>query len=132
MIGYNNLVRIDPKKDRIDESDLLELPGGQVQCGFDFEKEYGQVVVTMLPDGYLYVYNVSDWQLVGSVQVVPVNESESEKACGAGATNRNTFTVGAGLVYVAVGNGTHSVVKVVHLDSMEVEDTYTFNDVVWK
>jgi hypothetical protein len=127
--GYNNLVRIDPKKDRIAESDLLELPDGQVQCGFDFEKEHGQLIVTMLPDGYLYVYNVSDWNLVGSVQVVPLNESE--QACGTGAINRNTFTVGAGIVYVAVGNGTHSVVKAVHLDSMAVEDEWTFNDVVW-
>ncbi len=123
-------MRIDPKKNQISESDLLALPNDQVQCGFDFEKEHGELIVTMLPDGYLYVYNVSNWQLVGSVQVVPLNETE--KACGTGAINRNTFTVGAGVAYVTVGNGTHSVVKAVHLDSLVVEEEWTFNSVVWK
>jgi hypothetical protein len=93
---YASLIRIDPESDTIPYRNILAL--SDVQCGFAFERERGEVLFVVTRDGYGHVYHPNHtgedvampWLHLGSLQV-----TEPEFACTGG------FAVGQGYAYVS-------------------------------
>jgi hypothetical protein len=93
---YASLIRIDLEAESMPYRNIVAL--SDVQCGFAFERERGEVLFVVTQDGYVHVYHpnqtgegvVTPWLHLGSLKV-----TEPEFACTGG------FAVGQGYAYVS-------------------------------
>jgi hypothetical protein len=74
-----HLVRFDPALDTGDisiTSDNVLTLGTESQCSYQFEQSEGQLLMVLMPDGTLKVYEVEpDWKLLVEEKIVPDMEN---------------------------------------------------------
>ena len=82
---YASLIRIDPEAESIPFRNILAL--SDVQCGFAFEREQGEVLFVVTQDGFVHIYHPNNagegvatpWLHLGSLRI-----TEPEFACTGG------------------------------------------------
>ena len=109
----SHLIRFDPFTDNaITADNVMTLPTAEGACAFSFEESEGQLLMVLLPDGTLSVYDVkSAWNLVVSEQVIPdmPNCTDVTMVSGYGQafimTGWNNKVYGINLMHILHTNG---------------------------
>lgn len=115
---YNSLVRIDPQAEAIAFDDIVELPAKP--CGFSFEQQTGEKVVTLTEDGMLRVLDPNNWNELATVEAAEPFECFGDAPAP-------SLVVGQGLVYVTRPSA--GEVIEISLDTAEVVRTFTIDGV---
>ena len=109
----SHLIRFDPFTDNaITADNVMTLPTAEGACAFSFEESEGQLLMVLLPDGTLSVYDVkSAWNLVVTEQVIPdmPNCTDVTMVSGYGQafimTGWNNKVYGINLMHILHTNG---------------------------
>lgn len=128
--GFHAIVRIDPSQTAIAASDILEFPssswpesaltGAYSTCFLDIQRGGTNQVITVLPDGFMHVFDSNTLAKVGAVDLFPHSRSELSRA-DFSCVGTMEVKVEVGNMYAIVYYTTNDTFVRVNLDTLTVE-----------
>jgi hypothetical protein len=123
-LGYNAVMRVSPTKGRVDPEDILTFPlqawpvttGARSVCAWNVQDGMQNQLLVTLPDGYLYIYNTSNFaQVPRRADIFPelrANLTRANYSC----TGRMATTFEPGVRFAYVRRNTFDPTRVMQID----------------